>query len=94
MIGVHVAINYLDIVLCLVAVVFIFEIEWVVPLKLGEVYTKMQLRSTLDSFCHCTCIIKHKCLNIALYDLHINIVHNYIQAKKLTNNVNVRSIVD
>lgn len=49
------------------AVVLVLEVEKVVPLKLGEVYTKMQIWTTLDGFCHCTCIIM----------IHINHSHGF-----------------
>ena len=46
--------RYLDIILCFIAIVLVFEIERMVPLKLGKVDTKMHIRTTLDSLSHRT----------------------------------------
>ena len=47
---------YLDIGLCGVIVGLVLEIERVEPLVLRKVESKVQVRTTLDCFCQCTCI--------------------------------------
>ena len=48
--------DYLDIILCFIAIGLVLEIERMVPLKVGKVDTKMQIRTTLDCLSHCTCM--------------------------------------
>ena len=51
--------GYLDIILCFIVIALVLEVERMVPLKLGKVDTKMQIRTTPDSLSHCTfmCVI-------------------------------------
>ena len=52
--------GYLDVILCFKAVILVLKIKRVIPLVLGKVDTKMQIRTTLDCLSYCTYVPKRK----------------------------------